>query len=60
MPGLNEMTPNELRTMYNKNNRQFISEWAESKPKKNARDDNKNARDDNIDIRTLFKRQKTR
>ena len=52
MPGLNEMTPNELRTMYNKNNRRFISEWAENKLKKNARDDN-------IDIRTLFKRQKT-
>tara|TARA_B110001452_G_scaffold204649_1_gene174609 strand:- start:217 stop:654 length:438 start_codon:yes stop_codon:yes gene_type:complete len=59
MPGLNEMTPSELRTMYNKNNRRFISEWAESKLKKNARDGNKNARDDNIDIRTLFKRQKT-
>lgn len=51
MPGLNEMTSNELRTMYNKNNRRFISEWAESKLKKNARDDN-------TDIRTMFKRQK--
>lgn len=59
MPGLNEMTPNELRTMYNKHNRRFILEWAESKLKKNAHDDNKNARDDNMDIRTMFKRQKT-